>query len=153
LAHKLQSFLFRSTIAYLGLSTLPLPQGLSADLGGKVERASLRYIELQNAQTVTVVMTEYRFTPNHLVFSRGVLYKLVLANHGATLHEFTAPEFFKSISIYKQNVLSGEGREIAVQPHRTAQIIFVPRQVGKYHLFCADHDFLGMTGEITVSQH
>ena len=41
---------------------------------------------------VTVDLVDYRFVPDHLVFRRGIAYRLHLENKGGEQHEFTAPE-------------------------------------------------------------
>lgn len=99
---------------------------------------------------VKVVMTEYKFTPDHLEFRNGVRYRLHLENAGAELHEFTAPAFFKSSSIENPEVLNADRTDVVLQPHESKEVIFVPHQKGSYSLLCADHDWTGMVGQITV---
>ena len=50
-------------------------------------------VDWSQAETVTVVMVDDRFVPDHLSFRHGVPYRLHLENRGKDLHEFTAPEF------------------------------------------------------------
>jgi len=104
----------------------------------------------ETRQTVTVVMTEYRFNPGKLVFRVGRDYRLVLANHGRELHEFTAPAFLAAISIDDPGVLTPGGREIAVAPGKSRELLFRATQPGRYPLRCADHDWAGMVGDIVV---
>ena len=103
------------------------------------------------AQPVTVTTAEYAFSPNHFVFKRGVAYRLHIDNtRGKEMHEFTAPEFFKSAEIRDPSLLNADKTEIEVAPGKTKDFYFVPQRPGRYPLRCSDHDWAGMTGQITV---
>lgn len=97
-----------------------------------------------------VVMTEYKFIPDHLEFSSGVRYRLHLENAGVELHEFTAPAFFQSSTIENPEVLNADHTDVVLQPHESKDVIFTPHRSGSYSLVCADHDWAGMVGDITV---
>ncbi|MGH6670879.1 MAG: cupredoxin domain-containing protein [Xanthobacteraceae bacterium] len=99
---------------------------------------------------VDVVMVDYRFVPNHLTFQHGVHYKLHLENHGKETHEFTAPVFFAVAAIDNPEVLNREHTEVLLQPGDKKDIFFTPLIPGTYDLRCADHDWYGMVGGITV---
>jgi uncharacterized cupredoxin-like copper-binding protein len=102
------------------------------------------------ARLVTVVASEYQFSPAKLTFKRGVAYRLHLENRGKELHEFHAPDFFKAIEIADPAVLNPDKTEIIVHPGEAKDLSFVPKKPGRYKLICADHDWAGMTGAITV---
>jgi uncharacterized cupredoxin-like copper-binding protein len=102
------------------------------------------------AQTVTVVTTDYHFSPEKLVFKRGTAYRLHLENRGKELHEFSAPAFFKTADIRDPTVLNADRTEIAVHPGEVKDLYFVPQRAGRFPLICPDHDWTGMAGEITV---
>src|SRR5579864_6802903 len=102
------------------------------------------------ARLVTVITSEYRFTPNHLTLKQGQAYRLHLENHGKETHEFTAPTFFASVKLENPDVLNADKTEIVVQPAETKDLSFVPQKPGHYGFRCADHDWAGMTGDITV---
>jgi len=104
----------------------------------------------RKAETVTVVGTDYVFTPNHFVFRVGSAYRLRFENRGKDLHEFTAPAFLKAIDISNREVLNREGTEIVVEPGQAKDLYFVPRQAGRFPFACADHDWAGMTGDIVI---
>lgn len=104
----------------------------------------------QPVQTVTVVAADYHFTPAKLSFKRGVAYRLRIENHGKELHEFSAPAFFQSVDLGDPAVLNADRTEIVVPAGEAKDLAFVPRQAGQYRLICPDHDWTGMTGEITV---
>lgn len=93
---------------------------------------------------------EYEFVPAELHFRHGELYDLRLENVGKETHELTAPDFFKAARIETPDVLSGEGREILVQPGESKDLIFRAPAAGTYGMTCADHDWAGMVGEIVV---
>jgi uncharacterized cupredoxin-like copper-binding protein len=102
------------------------------------------------ARAVTVIATEYRFLPSHLAFKRGQAYRLHLENRGKETHEFTAPDFFASIKLGNPDVLNADKSEIVIQPGETKDLRFVAPKPGQYRFRCADHDWAGMTGDITV---
>src|SRR5712691_1268483 len=102
------------------------------------------------ARAVTVVASEYQFSPARLTFKRGVAYRLHLENHGKELHEFHAPAFFGAVELADPTVLNADKTEILIQPGEAKDLTFVPRKPGRYKLICADHDWAGMTGAITV---
>ena len=102
------------------------------------------------ARPVTVVMTEYKFTPDHLRFERGVPYRLHLENRGKEVHEFTAPTFFKTIRLHNPNVLSPASGDVVLSPGQQKDVYFIAERPGRYDLTCADHDWDGMIGSIVV---
>lgn len=102
------------------------------------------------AQPVTVTTRDYEFSPRRLVFKRGIAYRLRIDNRGKELHEFTAPEFFKAAEIRDPAVLNADKTEIEVPPGTAKDLEFVAQRRGRYPLRCSDHDWAGMTGEITV---
>lgn len=102
------------------------------------------------AVTVTVVAVEYRFEPDRLVFRHGVPYRLHLVDRGRELHELTAPKFFAAIEMRNPAALNPERSEIVVRPGEARDLYFVAPQRGRFAMWCADHDWAGMTGEIIV---
>ena len=102
------------------------------------------------AQTVTVQLIDDRFIPDKLGFRHGLRYHLHLENNGTSMHEFTAPEFFKAIDVLNGDVLEPEGNGMVLQPGQRKDLYFVPRRPGHFGLTCADHDWDGMVGEINV---
>ena len=102
------------------------------------------------AQPVTVIASEYRFSPDTLTFKRGVTYRLHIENRGKELHEFHAPAFFKAVALADPAVLNADQTEILIPPGEAKDLIFVAKKAGHYRLICSDHDWTGMTGAITV---
>lgn len=99
---------------------------------------------------VAVVMVDYSFEPDRLTFRHGVTYQLHLENHGNETHEFTAPVFFATATIDNPNVLDNKGSEVTLQPGEKKDVFLTPHKPGRYDLRCADHDWYGMVGGITV---
>lgn len=99
---------------------------------------------------VDVVLVDYQFEPDHLTFRQGVHYQLHLENHGKETHEFTAPVFFASAEIDNPQVLNSDHTEILMQPGDKKDVYLTPKMPGAYDLRCADHDWYGMIGGITV---
>ncbi len=95
-------------------------------------------------------MVDYEFRPDHLTFQRGVHYQLHLENHGKETHEFTAPVFLATVEIDNPEVLNREHTEVLMQPGDKKDLFFTPTKPGTYDLRCADHDWYGMVGGITV---
>jgi uncharacterized cupredoxin-like copper-binding protein len=108
-------------------------------------------VDWSKAQTVSVVTVEYAFKPAHLTFHRGVAYRLHIDNQGKETHEFTAPEFFKTIRIRDPKVVNADLTEIVVQPGEQKDLFFVAKQLGSYTLKCSDHDWAGMVGGIAIT--
>ncbi|HZK91258.1 MAG TPA: cupredoxin domain-containing protein [Stellaceae bacterium] len=102
------------------------------------------------AQRVAVVTTEYKFTPNSLTFHKGAAYRLHIDNKGKETHEFTAPDFFKAIQMRDAKALNADRTEITVQPGQHKDLYFVATTPGSFKLICSDHDWAGMTGDITI---
>jgi len=100
--------------------------------------------------TLAVTMVDYKFMPDHVVFQHGVHYRLHLENHGTDTHEFTAPVFFATAKIDNPDALNRERSEVVVQPGETKDVFLTPGKPGTYDLRCADHDWNGMIGGITV---
>ena len=103
------------------------------------------------AKPFTVVTEEYAFKPADLTFKQGVAYHLHLDNKGKETHEFTAPDFFKAIEMRDTKPLNADHTEIVLQPGQKKDLYFVAKQAGSYDLRCADHDWAGMVGHITIS--
>jgi uncharacterized cupredoxin-like copper-binding protein len=102
------------------------------------------------AEPLTVVMVDNSFQPDHLTFHAGQPYELRLENHGKDLHEFTAPAFLIAATIRDKQLLANAGTDIVVQPGTSVRVLLIAPPKGHYDLTCADHDWDGMVGNITV---
>jgi uncharacterized cupredoxin-like copper-binding protein len=102
------------------------------------------------ATSITVQTLDYRFKPKHLRFRVSVPYRVHLENPGNETHEFNAAKLFKHAEIGNPDVLNAGRTEVLLQPGQKKDLLLVPTKAGKYKLVCPDHDFAGMTGDITV---
>ena len=107
-------------------------------------------VDWSTARLVTLTTVEYAFEPSHLVFHRDTAYRLHVENRGRELHELTAPDFFKSVELRNPEALNSEHTEIVLQPNEQKDLYFVALRSGHYDMRCADHDWAGMTGDLTV---
>lgn len=107
-------------------------------------------VDWSKAEPISLLMVDDRFVPDRLTFRHGLPYQLHLENHGKDLHEFTAPEFLADAVVRDPRVLANDGKEVVVQPGQVVTVYLVPMRAGTFRLFCADHDWDGMVGEIVV---
>ena len=104
----------------------------------------------KKAKEVSVVTTESKFTPNKLTLRRGIPYRLRVQNRGKEMHEFNAADLFKSSKISNPTALNPDKTELVLKPGEAKDLSFIPKKAGHFRLVCPDHDWAGMTGEITV---
>ena len=107
-------------------------------------------VDWSKADRADLVAVEYTFEPNHLSFRRDQTYRLHVENHGREIHELTAPDFFKSVELRNPDVLNQDRTELVLHPGDKKDLYFVALKPGRYDMRCADHDWAGMTGDITV---
>jgi uncharacterized cupredoxin-like copper-binding protein len=107
-------------------------------------------VDWSQAQQVNVLMVDDRFMPDQLTFHHGVPYRLLLENDGKDVHEFTAPAFIADAVVRDPGFLSQDGKEIVVQPGGVVEVELMPVHPGTFKLICANHDWDGMVGKITV---
>jgi uncharacterized cupredoxin-like copper-binding protein len=116
--------------------------------------ASLVDVDWSRAERVDVLLTEFEFAPNHLLFGRGRPYRLHLENRGTGGHNFAAPAFFESVVLRDDAVAADAPIEGGVELARgeVKDVYFVALQAGTFPLECSHllHPIFGMTGEIVV---
>ena len=136
----------------MACSRRPIPIRLLSNLlcAALLGSAQAQDVDWARAELVTVLLVDDQFVPDKLTFRRGIPYRLRLENRGKETHEFTAPEFIKTIEIGNPGVLEQAGNEVLVRPAAQKELHFIARKPGRYPLICADHDWDGMVGEITV---
>jgi uncharacterized cupredoxin-like copper-binding protein len=97
-----------------------------------------------------------RFEPDHLTFTAGQRYRLVLDNPSPEKHYFTAKDF--ADGLWTQKVQAGDVEvkgaihELELKPGAIAEWVFVPERPGTYELHCAiaGHAEAGMVGQLEV---
>ncbi len=108
-------------------------------------------------QTITVSLTEYKFTPSEPSFKKNIPYRLILKNEGKGKHYFVSEGFFRAIALRKVQTSDGEIKApyitaIEVYPGKSIEIYFIPDKVGTYDLICTveEHANRGMKGKIEI---
>jgi uncharacterized cupredoxin-like copper-binding protein len=107
-------------------------------------------VDWLQAEPINMLLLDNRFVPDHLHLRHGVPYQLQLENDGSEVHQFTAPEFFADSILLYPEMLSAGGQEIVLEPGRAVVVYFVATRPGTFRLYCPDHDWDGMVGEIVV---
>ena len=97
-----------------------------------------------------MIMTEYKFSPQRIMFRQGVPTRLHLVNEGREIHDFTAADFLMTVDMRDPSVIASSGIGITVEPHQQKDVYFIARLPGHFGLICADHDWAGMTADILV---
>jgi uncharacterized cupredoxin-like copper-binding protein len=111
-------------------------------------------VNWSRAERVDVMLAEFDFAPNHLLFERGRPYRLHMENRGSGGHNFAAPAFFDSVAL-RDNAVKPETRAtggVELARGEVKDVYFVPLQAGTFPLECSHllHPIFGMTGEIVV---
>jgi uncharacterized cupredoxin-like copper-binding protein len=104
-----------------------------------------------NGETITIQLSNFDFTPEHLRLRAGVPVRLRLVNESGGGHDFSAPAFFAA-SGFLPGVAVPQDGTVPVGSHGTVEITVVPRMPGTYHLECTHflHSLFGMHGTIDV---
>jgi uncharacterized cupredoxin-like copper-binding protein len=104
-----------------------------------------------NSETITVRLSNFSFTPEHLRLKAGVPVRLRLMNESTGGHDFSAPAFFAASALPPGFPAPPDGG-VAVGSHQTVEITVVPRVPGAYRLECTHflHGIFGMHGTIEV---
>ena len=108
----------------------------------------------QSATTISVSLTNFKFTPNTITLKSGTTYTLHLVNNGGSAHDFAAPEFFKASTVAaadKSKVDSDDG-DVDLDSGQSVDITLTPTKPGTYKLTCTHfmHETFGMVGQIVV---
>jgi uncharacterized cupredoxin-like copper-binding protein len=128
-----------------------LPTAMLAGLALTLMPGAALAVDWSKAQNITVTTVEYAFKPADLTFRRGTVYRLRIDDKGKETHEFTAPAFFKAIEMRNPEIVNADRTEIVVQPGQHKDLYFTAQQTGSFDLRCADHDWAGMVGKITIA--
>lgn len=112
-------------------------------------------VDWSGAERVDVALTDFDFTPRHLVLEHGRPYRLHLVNQGSAGHNFDAPAFFQAASLRDDTAarLRADRGAIEVAKGETADLYLVPGPAGTYPLECSHllhAAIFGMTGDIEV---
>jgi plastocyanin len=105
----------------------------------------------QAAQTITIRLSNFAFTPKQLQLRVGVPVRLHLVNDSGGGHSFSAPAFFAA-SASQSGPWPRDGT-VQVAAGGSVDITLIPRVAGIYKLECTHflHGVFGMTGTIVVA--
>jgi plastocyanin len=104
------------------------------------------------AQSVTVELSSFKFTPATLTLQQGKSYRIHFVNRSSRGHNFVAEKFFSTSTIAAEDQGKVVDGKVNLDGGEAADISLVPRQAGTFKSRCTHfmHSMLGMTGTITV---
>ncbi len=110
-----------------------------------------------NPDVVTMTLSDYAFTPNHIAFHRDHPTRLVLRNVADGDHTFVSDGLFKTIAVKQISGTAGIAagswvEKVVVPAGQTKELWFVPAQYGSWTFeSTVPGDALrGMTGLVDV---
>jgi uncharacterized cupredoxin-like copper-binding protein len=109
-------------------------------------------VDWSAARPVEVVLADFSFTPETLALKEGQPYRLRFVNQGSGTHDFSAPDFFKTVALAPG---AGEAKlpdRIVVARGASREITLVPLRKGAFPSECTVtlHATFGMTGKVIV---
>lgn len=119
---------------------------LAGFAGGAVTTAQ------EPSQSVTVEMSNFKFTPKTLTLEHGRPYVLHFVNSSSGGHDYVAKEFFASTTIAPQDRARISNGEINLGGGESADVHLVANTPGTYKSHCSHfmHSSFGMTGSVVV---
>lgn len=109
------------------------------------------------ADVVTMTLSDYAFTPDHIAVHRDHPTRLVLRNTSDDDHSFVAEGFFKSIAVKQVSGPTGIApgswvEQVVVPAGQTKELWFVPAEYGSwaFESGATGDATLGMTGVVDV---
>jgi plastocyanin len=110
------------------------------------------------AHRITVILSDYQFTPSKIELKAGELVELTLINEGTVTHEFVTLALSSlevAVTIAGVETETIGVAELELAPKATAVLRFTPETAGTYPFFCGakqptDHRVAGMTGVLIV---
>ena len=125
---------------------------MAASLAIVILCASGARAEPPPAQTVSVELSNFKFTPSTLTLLHGTSYRLRLVNRAKGGHNFVAPEFFAISTVAPADRGKIADGKVDVGGGSTVYIALIPNVAGTYQLRCTHfmHAAFGMKGSIVV---
>jgi plastocyanin len=107
--------------------------------------------DVQSVETITIRLSNFAFSPDHLRLRAGVPVRLHLENESGGGHNFSAPTLFAA-SNFPTGSPPTNGK-IEVPSKTSADVVLIPRAPGVYEFKCSHflHSLFGMTGTIVVA--
>lgn len=112
--------------------------------------------EEEERQGVIIIMDEYNFKPDTIVFREGVEAEIVLRNDGKEMHEFVTDHPINGeVKVGKVVVEAYGVGELEIEPKGEATITFTPEEKGRFPFSCRvkeenDHYKEGMRGILEI---
>lgn len=128
------------------------PLALAATLSLFALPATAQTPDWSAAQTVTVSMSNYAFTPSALNLKANQPYKLVFTSTVTKDHDFAAPELFAAGIVDPDDAAKVSKGVVEVDDGGTVAVRFMPTKAGTYNFTCDHfmHTMLGMKGTAVV---
>lgn len=103
------------------------------------------------ADTVTIHLSNFAFTPNNIRLQAGKPVTLVLINDANGGHNFSAPVLFAASTFPAGTAPPKYGTQ-EVSPHSQTKLRFIPQKPGRYEVTCTHfmHEVFGMTANVDV---
>lgn len=103
-------------------------------------------------ETVTVELSNFKFSPSTLTLQHGHTYRLHLVDTVGGGHDFTAPEFFAASAIAPEDQAKVADGKVKLSNKDVVDVTLTPEKAGTYALRCSHlmHSSFGMTGQIVV---
>ena len=101
-------------------------------------------------EIIVVHLSNFAFTPDHLLLHSGTAVTLRIVNDSSGSHNFSAPALFAA-SAFPGGSSPANGK-VELDSKQSQDIVFVPRVPGTYKIECGHflHSLFGMTGIIVV---
>jgi plastocyanin len=103
-------------------------------------------------QTLTVEMSNFKFTPATLTLVRGRPYVLHFVNSASGGHDFVAKDFFAGATIAPEDRAKVRNGEVELSGGESADVHLVANTAGTFKSHCSHfmHSSFGMTGTVVV---
>jgi plastocyanin len=104
-------------------------------------------------ETVTVTLSNFKFTPDANILQHARSYRLHLVNASGIGHDFTAPDFFAASTIAQPDRALVTDGKVRLAGKASADVTLTPEEPGVYTLHCSHfmHSGMGMNGHVTVT--
>jgi uncharacterized cupredoxin-like copper-binding protein len=104
-------------------------------------------------QTISVQLSNFKFSPSEITLQAGKPYRLHLENAASHAHDFSSADFFGAVDIRPADQAKVKEGRIEVGGGQSVDVELVPKVRGEYRLRCTHfmHSSFGMTGSIVVN--
>lgn len=104
------------------------------------------------AETVTITLSSFEFTPETIQIEQGQAYRFVFVNSSSGGHNFVARDFFRVAEIAVEDRFKLDDGRIEIDAGESVEVRVMITQPGSYDVHCSHfmHSVFGMTGDIIV---